>query len=175
MFLLGSRKGAFRASERLKFRKLYQKQTLGSVGRIEYKRVELADCTLLPISQFLDEARLNLPVGCPRRRSRGVEFGPRRNRLPENARRRGKRKRSARRKRFELRLQRRIERDLCVRHRIGRKYRIGISGNRCAQFPQLFPVGSVEGLKFGGITGKYCDNIGGIHKEFSFLLQVGRC
>jgi len=49
--------------ERLKFRKLFQKQNAGSAGAVEYKRVELADGSLTPISDFIEEGRLKLPPG----------------------------------------------------------------------------------------------------------------
>jgi adenine-specific DNA-methyltransferase len=48
---------------RVKYRKLYTKQTAGTAGALEYKRVELADGTLIPISQFIEDGRLNLPDG----------------------------------------------------------------------------------------------------------------
>jgi len=41
--------------ERLKFRKLFQKQNAGSAGAVEYKRVELADGSLTPKSDFIEE------------------------------------------------------------------------------------------------------------------------
>jgi adenine-specific DNA-methyltransferase len=48
---------------KLKFRKLYQAQEAGQAGALEYKRVELKDGTLLPISKFFDGGRLSLPDG----------------------------------------------------------------------------------------------------------------
>ena len=48
---------------RLKFRKLFQRQLPGASGALEYKRVELADGRLAPISEFISDGRLNLPGG----------------------------------------------------------------------------------------------------------------
>jgi len=47
----------------LKFRKLYQSTTPGDEGATEYKRVELPDGSLRPISEFTAEGRLTLPKG----------------------------------------------------------------------------------------------------------------
>src|SRR5262249_33877855 len=49
--------------EAVKFRKLFVPKILGSAGATEYKRVELADSTIRPVSEFLDEGRLVLPLG----------------------------------------------------------------------------------------------------------------
>jgi adenine-specific DNA-methyltransferase len=49
--------------ERLKFRKLFQRQFAGAAGALEYKRVELLDGSLAPISQFIEDGRINLPTG----------------------------------------------------------------------------------------------------------------
>lgn len=49
---------------RLKFHKLYLPQVPGEEGALEYKRVELSDDSLEPISKFLDNSgRLTLPAG----------------------------------------------------------------------------------------------------------------
>ena len=47
----------------LKFRKLYQPTTLGEEGATEYKRVELSDGSLKPISEFMVDGQLQLPKG----------------------------------------------------------------------------------------------------------------
>jgi adenine-specific DNA-methyltransferase len=47
----------------VKFHKLYVPQVPGAPGALEYKRVELPDGTLAPISQFTVEGRVNLPQG----------------------------------------------------------------------------------------------------------------
>jgi adenine-specific DNA-methyltransferase len=49
--------------ERIKFRKLYSRQVPGKAGALEYKRVELPDGTLAPISQFKSNGNLTLPEG----------------------------------------------------------------------------------------------------------------
>src|SRR5271166_2673435 len=45
----------------LKFRKLFELQRRGEEGAIEYKRVELADGSIVPISQFKNGDTINLP------------------------------------------------------------------------------------------------------------------
>jgi adenine-specific DNA-methyltransferase len=52
-----------RDCNRLKFQKLYQKQIPGTPGALEYKRVEMADGKLCPLSQFIADGRINLPAG----------------------------------------------------------------------------------------------------------------
>jgi adenine-specific DNA-methyltransferase len=52
-----------REKAQLKFRKLYEKQSPGDDGALEYKRVELADGTLVPLSQFRDANGIALPPG----------------------------------------------------------------------------------------------------------------
>ena len=47
----------------LKFGKLYERQTPGEEGATEYKRVELEDGSLLPISKFKDGDSIKLPNG----------------------------------------------------------------------------------------------------------------
>ena len=47
----------------LKFRKFYIRTTAGEVGAKEYKRVELDDGRIVPISSFIDEGIGNLPSG----------------------------------------------------------------------------------------------------------------
>lgn len=47
--------------EHIKFRKLYSRQVPGEAGALEYKRVELSDGTLAPISQFKSNGNLALP------------------------------------------------------------------------------------------------------------------
>ena len=47
----------------VKYRKLYERQQPGTPGALEYKRVEMADGTLHPISQFQQEGRTFLPEG----------------------------------------------------------------------------------------------------------------
>lgn len=46
-----------------KFRKLFQRQSPGTGGATEYKRVELRDGTLAPIGEFIVAGRLMLPEG----------------------------------------------------------------------------------------------------------------
>ena len=48
---------------RIKMRKLYQPQTPGAAGAIEYKRVELQNGELRPISDFVEDGKLRLPDG----------------------------------------------------------------------------------------------------------------
>jgi adenine-specific DNA-methyltransferase len=48
---------------KLKFRKLFEAQEPGQAGALEYKRVELNDGTLHPISKFTENGRLALPAG----------------------------------------------------------------------------------------------------------------
>ncbi len=51
-------------AEQVKMRKLYKKQKHGEEGALEYKRVELQDSSIVPISQFYDdEGILKLPEG----------------------------------------------------------------------------------------------------------------
>jgi adenine-specific DNA-methyltransferase len=52
-----------RDRDRVKFRKLFVPKILGLAGAAEYRRVELADGTIRPVSEYLDEGRLNLPTG----------------------------------------------------------------------------------------------------------------
>lgn len=52
-----------RNKEQVKFRSLFVPKVLGGTGAVEYKRVELADGTIRPISEFMDEGRLVLPTG----------------------------------------------------------------------------------------------------------------
>lgn len=47
----------------VKYRKLYIEQGPGEAGAVEYKRVELNDGSLLPISQFVHNGKLQLPMG----------------------------------------------------------------------------------------------------------------
>ncbi len=49
--------------KKIKFRKLYERQVPGAAGALEYKRVELQDGTLLPVSKFITGGRLTLPKG----------------------------------------------------------------------------------------------------------------
>ena len=49
--------------EHIKFRKLYSRQVPGETGALEYKRVELSDGTLAPISHFKSNGNLTLPSG----------------------------------------------------------------------------------------------------------------
>jgi adenine-specific DNA-methyltransferase len=49
--------------EAVKFRKLFYRQTPGGAGALEYKRVELADGAIVPISTFMEHGKLNLPDG----------------------------------------------------------------------------------------------------------------
>jgi adenine-specific DNA-methyltransferase len=48
---------------KLKYRKLYLAQVPGEVGAKEYKRVELADGSLQPAADFMENGRLRLPDG----------------------------------------------------------------------------------------------------------------
>lgn len=48
---------------KLKFHKLYSSTAAGSAGALEYKRVQLADGTLSPVSKFVEEGKLSLPNG----------------------------------------------------------------------------------------------------------------
>lgn len=48
---------------KLNFRKLYQISSPGLVGAKEYRRVQLVDGSLSPISKFISEGRLHLPEG----------------------------------------------------------------------------------------------------------------
>lgn len=52
-----------RDQERLKFRKLFDRKTPGQAGATEYKRVELSNGDIYPVSQFLENGKLNLPAG----------------------------------------------------------------------------------------------------------------
>lgn len=52
-----------RDHERLKFRKLFQRKTPGQAGATEYKRVELLSGDIVPVSQFVENGKLNLPEG----------------------------------------------------------------------------------------------------------------
>ena len=52
-----------RDPDRVKVRKLYQRQVPGTPGALEYRRVELADGSIAPVSEFIEEGRLNLPPG----------------------------------------------------------------------------------------------------------------
>ena len=47
----------------IKFRKLFERQIAGAAGATEYKRVELPDGRLAPISEFIVAGRLLLPAG----------------------------------------------------------------------------------------------------------------
>jgi len=49
--------------EAIKFRKLYEETTPGESGAKEYKRVELDDGRILPISKFLESGKALLPQG----------------------------------------------------------------------------------------------------------------
>jgi adenine-specific DNA-methyltransferase len=49
--------------ERIRFRKLFEPQVAGQPGALEYKRVELSDGTIFPISEFTENGRVSLPVG----------------------------------------------------------------------------------------------------------------
>ena len=49
--------------EKVKYKKLYIRQKPGSPGALEYNRVELTDGSLYPIGRFIEEGRINLPVG----------------------------------------------------------------------------------------------------------------
>lgn len=52
-----------RNAEGVKFRKLFVPQVAGTPGAVEYKRVELPDGTLHPISKFVVDGRAMLPDG----------------------------------------------------------------------------------------------------------------
>ncbi|MEX2271476.1 MAG: site-specific DNA-methyltransferase [Vicinamibacterales bacterium] len=52
-----------RERERVKFNKLYVRQIAGEPGALEYKRVELEDGTVAPVSQFVEDGKLLLPPG----------------------------------------------------------------------------------------------------------------
>jgi adenine-specific DNA-methyltransferase len=52
-----------RDRDRVKLRKLYQRQAAGSPGALEYRRVELADGRILPLGDFMEDGRLHLPSG----------------------------------------------------------------------------------------------------------------
>ncbi len=52
-----------KSAEHVKIRKLYSPQTPGEEGAKEYKRVELPDTSLIPISRFTTGAKLTLPPG----------------------------------------------------------------------------------------------------------------
>ncbi len=47
----------------IKFRKLYERQVPGTAGALEYKRVELADGMLSPVSKYIIDGRTALPKG----------------------------------------------------------------------------------------------------------------
>jgi adenine-specific DNA-methyltransferase len=47
--------------ERMKFKKLFERQSPGSQGAIEYRRVESPDGTIEPISKYIKDGRLNIP------------------------------------------------------------------------------------------------------------------
>ena len=49
--------------KQVKFHKLFQIQTPGAPGALEYNRVELADGQIKPISEFIEGNRLALPAG----------------------------------------------------------------------------------------------------------------
>lgn len=49
--------------ERLEPQKLFQPQMPGAEGAMEYRRVEMSDGTLAPISHFIENGRLTLPPG----------------------------------------------------------------------------------------------------------------
>ena len=52
-----------RDKERIKFRTLYNPQYPGSPGALEYRRVELPNGDLVPLSQFKNDSQIKLPPG----------------------------------------------------------------------------------------------------------------